>query len=337
MMPAFLLAVALARWSSLGPPATYTSAVGVAGGAMRRLFVIGTRAGTGTGLFRSDDGGTNWESVFQATFADHPITLATHPRDADRLFVGAIHAGFSAFTALLYRSVDGGTRWTVPHQFFGASSVEVAFDTIHADTVYVIYGGIATLYVSVDGGETFSGRATPFAGGLLDVTPEGALVVVANGQIHFSRDAGESWISHSPVPFECPITALEVDPVDPNRWFLGTGHGLPECDAILRTEDSGATWTRAAGVGGPVADLTADPVRAGVLFAATFPEGASEGLGRVLATADGGETWRDLELPITTGAQSIALSDDGGHLYAATPSELYRKDLRRPRRSPPPR
>src|SRR5262249_20336039 len=95
MLAILLLAAVLVRWASLGPPASITFDVASSAGSDRRLFVIGSLPGDGSGVYRTDDGGSTWESVFQPTSADYPTILATDPFDGNRLFVGSVHAGFS--------------------------------------------------------------------------------------------------------------------------------------------------------------------------------------------------------------------------------------------------
>ena len=58
---ALLLAVELARWSRNGPREAFTSEVGVAAEFDPRIFAIAYNAVDGSGIYRSEDGGSIWE------------------------------------------------------------------------------------------------------------------------------------------------------------------------------------------------------------------------------------------------------------------------------------
>ena len=135
----------------------------------------------------------------------------------------------------------------------------------------------------------------------------------------------------------CPIRAVAADPVDANRWYVGSGQELFPCGEMARTDDGGVTWSLAADPGGAINDFATVASQPGWLYAATGVPEPSVAPGRVLATRDGGETWIDLGGPATDGLGTIALPDDGSRIYASTRAGVYLRDLRRPRSSPPPR
>uniref|UniRef100_Q02D71 Glycosyl hydrolase, BNR repeat-containing protein n=1 Tax=Solibacter usitatus (strain Ellin6076) TaxID=234267 RepID=Q02D71_SOLUE len=88
--------------------------------------------------------------------------------------------------------------------------------------------------------------------------------------------------------------ALAVDPRAPNKIYAGTATGL------LRSRDSGESWTPAISFGVRVNALTVDPANSGVVYAASQGQGFYKSL-------DSGFTW----LPINNGVPA----DSDGRVF----------------------
>lgn len=333
-MPELLLAVVLAAgWETHGPELSYVSAIVVSAGDDRRLYALGGGPSAQSAVFRSMDGGVSWKRLADAPPAEFFIDLQGDPRNPGRLFAATLHAGFSNFTTRLYRSVDGGETWTKLQAIYGSSSCSVAVDAIRPDTLYVAYGGGGPLFFrSEDGGESFVGRSAPFSGARLQIAPDGAvLAVVGAAGIFESRDGGESWYALGAPPATCGLlTALAIDPTDSDRMFLGTGNPGVPCGEVFRSTDGGTTWSATPPVDGPIADLAIDPFHPALVYAATAPYDPTPPGGKVLVSGGDGRSWRDLGLPVSTGANRLALSEEGRRLYAATPAGVYAREFRRP-------
>ena len=108
-----------------------------------------------------------------------------------------------------------------------------------------------------------------------------------------------------------PVTCLSADPLRPSVVYAGTqGRG------VLRSDDSGHTWSPAGLAGQVVKAVAASPSEPGVLYAGTKPA-------LVYASRDGGSSWAELrafrrirafwwfspaEPPFAAYVQAIALS-----------------------------
>jgi len=334
MMLALLLAVELARWATNGPQGAFTDGVAVAAGPHPRIFAIAYDVAEGGGIYRSEDGGSSWERAAGSLAAESLVELETDPHDPERLFAATQHAGFSV-TTNLYRSLDGGATWTQQHGLYLASSCDVAFDAVEPGIVYVSYGFYSSIYRSDDGGETFNSFPAPFSGALLASAADGTLIAAVGTTVYVSRNRGETWTSAASPPVWCPIRAVAADPLDANRWYVGSGQELFSCGEMARTDDGGVTWSLAADPGGSINDFATAASQPGLLYASTGVPEPSVAPGRVLATGDGGETWIDLGGPATDGLGAIALPDDGSRIYGSTRAGIYLRDLRRPRAAPP--
>ena len=116
--------------------------------------------GPGSGLYKSTDGGSNWQQLSSGLPADGVgrIGIAVAPANRRRVF-----AIVDAKAGGLYRSDDAGATWRLASSdsriwgrgwYFG----KVAVDPKNADLVYVSNTGV---YRSRDGGQTFG---EPFKG-----------------------------------------------------------------------------------------------------------------------------------------------------------------------------
>ena len=225
----------------------------------------------------------------------------------------------------------------------------------------VLAGAAGGLYISLDGGRTWSGpqlegcdvwqiRAAP--GGRLYASTEPAA-------LFRSDDRGATWTeitsfsslpeaAHWCVPIEPPqpgrARALVIDEKDPDRIWVGV-----EVGGVARTTDGGESWTVDLPGGNPdIHMMFAHPAEPGVLFISTgygrFDGVAEEleGNAGVFRSDDYGETWdyawkgvvprysrplcidRRAPYSVTVASAPTAFShykDDGG-AHAA----LYRSD-----------
>jgi photosystem II stability/assembly factor-like uncharacterized protein len=211
-------------------------------------------AGTyGNGLFRSADGGRTWASVDVGA----PAFRFFAP---DRS--GALLAGTEP--ARLFRSADGGASWD-------------GLDGITA----------------IEGHEDWFLPYSPRAGAARNVYVRGDRLLVAAevAGLLRSEDGGETWVCE-PVAGDDDLHFVLGHPDDPDLLYAATGFaslrsgGGPH-GGVARSRDGGATWekiesdyTRA---------LLIPPARPDLLLAGPAPR--VERGGRIVVSADGGDTW----------------------------------------------
>ena len=248
----------------------------------------------GTGLWRSRDTGGHWEPVRQGLGPESRIfCLACDPSNPDTIYAGAadglwqsldrganFHHVESPMNALevwrigvdpansrtlyagtrpaaLFRSLDGGVRWTRLSAKFPATCPAVRVPRVTALTVdptdsRVVWAGIEVdgVQLSIDGGETWR-RVGPASGELdihdIIVTNRGQVFVSTPGEV-FSTDAeAKLWRPllvqpHFRYPY-CRGLGLKTD--DAEVLFVGTGEAaVGATGAIQRSADGGVTWTR---------------------------------------------------------------------------------------------
>ena len=134
--------------------------------------------------------------------------------------------------------------------------------------------------------------------------------------LHRSEDGGRSW--HQVAVGVCQRIAFDVQVADRAYALISGG--------VWRTDDSGQRWRQLDWPSvGTAASLDVDPGLPGALSAG--------GVGWLLGSLDGGETWTDMSGGMGPEAEMITVARGGGtespRLYAATTHGLFIADLQR--------
>lgn len=213
----------------------------------------------GQGVWRSDDDGATWSSLLPGSIIDLELDTSVTPR---RLAVYDYYSG-------AHRSDDGGVTWTDPTGLPEMEDrIELAIAPSMPNVVYagVGAGGVSSLFVSTDFGESFTAipgvpdycegqcyyddvvtvapddPGTVWLGGatcsvwkgtgLLGPAPSFAAVSLPN------LDCGQDDEHWADAYVHSDAHAIVVDAHDPKAVYVGSDGGLS------RTPDGGVTWTR---------------------------------------------------------------------------------------------
>lgn len=171
------------------------------------------------GLWRTRDGGANWEQVFSSEIApnsDYAAKLRSVPGHAGHLFFTSAfaHAGDTG----LRRSTDGGASWTLVPEVtrvddiaFGKAAPGAGYPAIY---ISGRVGGAYGVWRSVDAAATWH-RLVDFPVGRLDkVTVVGADPDVF-GRVYLGY-VGSGWIWGEPAP--CGLAPAITAKSPRNRW-----------------------------------------------------------------------------------------------------------------------
>jgi photosystem II stability/assembly factor-like uncharacterized protein len=256
----------------------------------RYTFYVGTRNG---GLWKTDNGGTTFRSIFDETGQWSIGAVAVAPSDARVVWAGTGESFVVRYSYPgngVYKSTDGGDTW----QHMGlAPTRHIARILIHPkdpDTVYV--ASMGPLHTR-----------SPDRG------------------VYRTRDGGRTWDHVLAIDDEVGVIELVMNPNDPAVLYAaaydkertagrlrqgGPGSG------IYKTTDAGGTWTRLAGglPAGNIGRIGLDVFRGNpdVLYAVVEnlnprpaglpqPDAVGGGIGEVYRSDDAGRTWRMMHEP----------------------------------------
>ena len=286
-------------------------------------FYLGT---TGGGLWKTTDGGLNWNNISDGYFKSPSIgSIDVFQKDPSVLFVGTGSDGIRSNVIVgkgVYKSKDAGSSW----EFVGLENTgQIGAVKIHPenpDTVYVAAIGQAFqpnsergLYKTTDGGKTWENVL--FISdkiGIVDFefSPENPDILYAAswevdrkpwtiisgskaGGIYRSMDAGKSWIKLSEGLPTGNIGKIDlaITPADPNRLYA-----LIEADqgqgGVYVSYDQGGQFKamshRKELVNRPFyyCNIYAHPNNADVVYSSA---------NRFMASQDAGKTWEIKSTP----------------------------------------
>ncbi|MGE0772595.1 MAG: WD40/YVTN/BNR-like repeat-containing protein [Cyclobacteriaceae bacterium] len=212
------------------------------------------------GVFRTTDGGKNWEKVLYINHNTGCIQVEFDPSNPDIIYADMWehqegpweNASFSGTNSGLYKSIDGGDTWKrlsqgLPAADQGLGRIGVAISPSSPQRLYATVdarqnGGI---YRSDDGGENWRliakdrrlwGRGSDFAE--IKVHPKNADVIfVGNVAAYKSIDGGNTWFSFKGAPGGDDYHRFWINPDYPDIMAAGVDQG-----AIVSV-NGGKTWS----------------------------------------------------------------------------------------------
>ncbi len=264
----------------------------------------------GDGIFKSADGGKNWEHVGLGD-VQQVGRLIVHPTDPDIVFVAGLgHPYGSNEQRGVFKTTDGGRSWRkVLYLDKHTGAIQVEFDPNDPTVVYAdmwehqegpwenarFSGPNSGLYKSTDAGETWKrlSKGLPTADqGLgrigIGISKSNSNLIFAtvdareNGGIYKSTDGGESWtFVHGDRRLwgrGGDFAEIKVHPTNPDKLYVGN-------IASYTSDDGGKTWMSLKGApgGDDYHRIWINPINPEImLFVAD--QGA-------VVTVNGGRTW----------------------------------------------
>ncbi|MCB9887485.1 MAG: glycosyl hydrolase [Planctomycetes bacterium] len=231
--------------------------------------------GTGGGVWKTTDGGKNWNNVSDGTFGGSIGAVAVAPSNADIVYVGGGESTWRGNVSSgdgVWKSLDAGKTW----EFAGLpDSRHISRIRIHPKDPDVVYAAVMGhvsgpseergVYRSKDGGKSW--QRVLFANaqaGAADLcfSPDDPNVLYATtwrairtpwslesggdgSGLYKSTDGGDTWQplhGNKGLPEgTLGISGICVSPADPKRVYAQIE---AEAGGLFRSEDAGATWTK---------------------------------------------------------------------------------------------
>ncbi len=232
------------------------------------LFAVGTRTGM---------------AELISEVRDDFMGFTPHPADPGMLYASGHPAAGGNLGIIV--SKDGGRTWTSLSPGLNGPVDFHQMDVSRADPK-VIYGAHGGLQASRDGGATWE-RAGPVPDGLIDLAASAAsadtLYAATETGVMVSRDGGRNWQPSGQTGQ--PVTMVHVSAGGILHAFALEGGLLTAREETLQWRSVGAAPADAI-----ILHLAIDPADPLRLYAATYQ-------GDLLASEDGGESWRSLRTP----------------------------------------
>ncbi len=222
-------------WTEIGPKPisgrVYTGRVSAIAPSTKNanLYYV---AGADGGVWKTTDGGTNWQPIgdFLPTTATGALCL--DPSNDQVLWVGTGEANFahhSRYGVGIAKTVDGGNNWVV----YG----EAAFGGRCISRIRIDPKNRSVLYAT-----------STHAGGFLPPKTAARGHPGTNGPLGVwkSGDGGETWTQlTNGIPSNLSATDLVIDPVNPATLYAAYGDIFGDTrNGIYKTTDGGKTWSK---------------------------------------------------------------------------------------------
>jgi photosystem II stability/assembly factor-like uncharacterized protein len=333
-------------WTLVGPSAEIRRLFAPASGA---LFAAST-----TQVFRSDDGGTTWQTVELPATTRNQRAITVDPTDHRTIYVECDDG--------LQRSTDDAATWTtiLPTD---RQIRRVVVSPADPRILYVERRGESDsenmLLFSPDQGATWQMRQgaqnSLCSWGILILTPhptDPARLFRTAGcyagrdlsdSLDESRDNAATFKALFSPKGAFPQVIVGGSGAEPTRFYLAADNDWRSGGSnLFVSTDDGTTWASILSYSGggtmvqPKTDnitmtaLTYDPmtpVRAFVALGRDGDSGSTTVSGGILTTTDGGTTWSEIGNPEMPKVDDLALGIDGQNLYAATSTGVWRLAL----------
>jgi photosystem II stability/assembly factor-like uncharacterized protein len=317
-------------WTNVGPQ----------GGSFSLLAVDPQNPGvmytvTGTGVFKSKDGGASWNNAGLNGFGVSSLNI--DPQQPAILYAAAANAPpQGGFTNKIYKSIDGGASWNesvsgLPDCCVGT----LAIDPLNTGTLYAFISN-SGLFKSTNAGASWSMIYVPpsdraFSDIAIDPKTPGTLYAVAPGPddvqtaVYKSVDGGTSW-SDADVGLAIPSGRLTIDPASPATIYIVAG------PLLYKTTNGAASWHE-MNSGLPIQSLSMesfgtsgvviDPRDSNTLYVLFADLSAGGRPSVIFKSIDGGASWSDYGLQSDLKALVID-PQSSSTIYAATSGGMYR-------------
>ncbi len=268
----------------------------------------------GSALYRSDDAGDRWQSLFSWPYTPREHQLVIDPVDGRTLYLVSIDGRIT-------KTTDGGDSWTEAMTYFTEAASCLAVSPSDPE---ILYAGTqeGNVWRSDDGGTywypLYATKPHEKVRYLLVDPRDSETVYLSRYQegLLKTTDGGLSW-KELTVPFnsgEGTAPLISIDPNQPERLFAVSIWG----NRAYRSLDGGNSWSYPRRTPGKRLTLVAPAPEMDLLYAA--------GDGRLYRSTDAGETWSST-LPTVEGMDQDELvidPNDPKRMYVISSAEASR-------------
>ncbi len=207
-------------------------------------------SGGDRGIYKTTDGGKNWEKVLEVSENTGFNEIHMDPRNPEVLYATAHQRRRHVWTYIsggpesaIYKSTDGGKNWKelkngIPSGDKGR--IALAIPPTDPDRIYAMIEGHG-VYLSTDRGASFSFRNKYETSGnyYVELVPHPSnpeMVYSMDTYMHASRDGGKSWERVPEDKKHVDNHCLWINPQNPDHMIAGCDGGIYE------TYDNAQNW-----------------------------------------------------------------------------------------------
>jgi photosystem II stability/assembly factor-like uncharacterized protein len=260
------------QWELVGPTNVGGRMTSVACDPHAPDVIYGGAAGGG--VWKSDDGGQHWRSLWHNQPTLNVGSIAVDPNNPSIVYCGTGEANLSAdsYPGIgVFRSLDGGTNWQVlaPASSTGIPTRIGVLAVDPFDSNHLALGGVTHsqdgsdgMFVSLDGGVSWArlafGAPGPYRCHSIVFNParRGTLFATINARgaqsgIWKSTNGGAAWTHLSgglPSPSSMGRTSLAIAVSNPDVLYAISSDGNDQVLGVFKSMDGGASWANVAGV-----------------------------------------------------------------------------------------
>ncbi|HEX5434561.1 MAG TPA: transcriptional regulator [Candidatus Angelobacter sp.] len=281
-------------------------------------------AGTLDGIYRTRDGGDNWERISPENHAEikNVESIAIDPQNPEVIYAGTWH--------LPWKTEDGGKTWhNIKKGVIDDSDVfSIVIDSLNPASVYI--SACSGIYRSQSAGDLFRKiQGIPYSARrtrMLRMDPSDHKIVYAGTTegLWKTTDGGASW--KRTTSDRVVVNDVLVDPRRPSRVLLATDRG-----GVLASNDGGITFTPSnrGFTHRQVSSLLVDPKDPDHIFAGVLND---KEFGGVFVSSDGGQTWtqesdglegRDVLVLRRTSDNTLVAGTDSGIFELKANSRMW--------------
>lgn len=265
----------------------------------------------GGGVFKTTDGGWNWQGANNGLTSVIVQSLVIDPKTPTTVYAGTGNNG-------IFKSTDGGETWNKSN--IGLKNSTVAALAIDPTTPTTLYAGTSGggVFKSTNSGANWSAVNTGltadssyvFVSALaIDPTMPTTIYAGTLDGVFKSVDGGANWSAFNTGLADIHVVVLAIDPTMPTTIYAGANNSC----CVFKTTDGGANWSVSYtdmqwGTG--ILALAIDPTMPTTIYAGTFNLG-------VFKSTNGGESWSLLRKGMLANVVNALVIDP------KTPNILY--------------
>lgn len=264
------------------------------------IIYVGAPSG---GLWKSIDGGSNWEPLTDGIAIWGISGIAIDPVNPSIIYILTGDGdGSRSYSSGVWKSWDGGDTWsstglTIDYTTSNVDGYKLLMDPSSNKTLYAVMTD--GLHKTTDSGDNWQVVKT---GNFRDMEfkPDdpNTLFLASENKVHRSTDGGSTWTQTYAFSASAERVALAVTPANNSVVYaLGGRGGANSFEGLLRSDDAGQTWTLqsdspeimgASQIGGGLEQVYYDMALA---VSPTNPAVVHVGGINIWRSTDAGQTW----------------------------------------------